>query len=245
MQVGQPVGAFFGYKDIGLFANQSDVDKAPTQAGKAPGTFQFEDNNGTDPLTGQLTGKPDGQITAADRTWIGNPNPDFTYGLYISLSYKSFDFSTMFYGSVGNEDFNYVKYWIDFPQVFQGAVSNDAALNSWTPQNLGAKTPQLTTAANFSTSGSVNSYYVESGSFLKCKQMQIGYTIPGSLLNKYKIDRLRIYVQAANLFQITNYTGLDPELQSSDQYNNSNFGIDFGNYPANQQTYLVGVNLSF
>jgi hypothetical protein len=75
--------------------------------------------------------------------------------------------------------------------------------------------------------------------------MQIGYTLPGSFLSKYKIDRFRIYVQAANLFQITNYTGLDPELTSSDRYNNSNFGIDFGNYPANQKMYLVGVNLSF
>ena len=233
LQVGQPVGEFFGYNDLGLFANQADVDKAPAQAGKAPGTFQFQDVNG------------DNQITSDDRTWIGNPNPDFTYGLYISLSYKSFDFSTMLYGSQGNRDFNYIKYWTDFPQVFAGAMSNDVALNSWTPNNLGAKIPQLTTAANFSTSGSVNSFYVEDGSFLKCKQMQIGYSLPGSFLSKYKIDRFRIYVQAANLFQITKYTGLDPELTSSDRYNNSNFGIDFGNYPANQKMYLVGVNLSF
>jgi TonB-dependent starch-binding outer membrane protein SusC len=233
LQVGHPVGEFFGYNDIGLFANQADVDKAPTQAGKAPGTFQFQDVNG------------DNKIDAADRTWIGNPNPDFTYGLYISLSYKAFDFSTMFYGSHGNKDFNYVKYFTDFPQVFQGAVSNEVALNSWTPANLGAKVPQLTTSANFSNSASVSSFYVEDGSFLKCKQMQIGYTLPSSILSKVKVDRFRIYVQAANLFQVTKYTGLDPELQSSDNNNNTNFGIDFGNYPANQQTWLVGVSLSF
>jgi hypothetical protein len=75
--------------------------------------------------------------------------------------------------------------------------------------------------------------------------MQIGYSLPSSLLSKIRVDRFRIYVQAANLFQITKYTGLDPELQSSDNNNNTNFGIDFGNYPANQQTWLVGVNLSF
>jgi hypothetical protein len=161
------------------------------------------------------------------------------------VSYKQFDFSAMFYGSQGNKDFNYVKYFTDFPQVFQGAVSNNAALHSWTPTNLGAKTPQLTTSANFSNSVSVSSYYVEDGSFLKCKQMQIGYTLPSSLLSKIRVDRFRIYVQAANLFQITKYTGLDPELQSSDNNNNTNFGIDFGNYPANQQQWLVGVNLSF
>ena len=141
---------------------------------------------------------------------------------------------------------NYVRFWVDFPQVFDGAVSKDAVYNSWTPQNTNAKVPQLSRNASFSTTGSgANSYFMEDGSYLRCKSMVLGYTVPVNPLKRIGVDRLRIYVQAANLFTITKYTGLDPELQASDLNNNTNFGIDFGNYPANQKTYTVGVNLSF
>ena len=86
---------------------------------------------------------------------------------------------------------------------------------------------------------------MEDGSFLRMKSLIIGYTIPAKVLNRIKVDQFRIYVQASNLFTITKYTGLDPELQTSDLNNNTNFGIDLGNYPANQKVYTVGVNLSF
>lgn len=86
---------------------------------------------------------------------------------------------------------------------------------------------------------------MEDGSYFRCKQMQLGYTIPSTTLKRFGIERLRIYIQAANLFTITKYTGLDPELQGSSLSDNSNFGIDFGNYPANQKNYNVGVNVTF
>jgi hypothetical protein len=86
---------------------------------------------------------------------------------------------------------------------------------------------------------------MEGGSYFRCKQMQIGYSIPASRTRKFGIDRLRIYLQAANLFTITKYTGLDPELQTSKLDDNTNFGIDLGNYPSNQKNYNVGVQLSF
>lgn len=233
LQVGQPMGEFFGYQVVGLFQSADDVAKSATQDGAQPGFFKYKDVNG------------DGKITDADRTFFGNPNPKFTYGLNLAASYKNFDLSAFFYGSQGNDVINYVRYWTDFYQVFNGNVSKDAVYNSWTPNNLNAKVPELSQKANFSNTTVFNSYYLEDGSFLRCKSLILGYTIPADKMQKLHIDRFRIYIQATNLFTITKYTGLDPELQASDLNNNTNFGIDFGNYPANQKQYLVGVNVSF
>jgi len=227
-QTGHPISAFYGYQIVGLFADSSDVLKSPTQDAAAPGRFKYLDANG------------DGTITDADRVFFGDPNPDFTYGLNLSASYKNFDFSTFFYGSQGNDVINYVRWWTDF-YGSAGVKSKDILYNSWTPQNLNAKTPIAEAASNFSTSSVANSYYKEDGSYLRCKTLLIGYTMQPSLLNRVGIKRLRVYGQVANLFTITKYTGLDPELAGS----NSEFGIDRGNYPNNQTNYIVGVNLSF
>ena len=178
------------------------------------------------------------------------------------MSYRNFDLSTFLYASVGNKVINYVRYWTDFPQVFEGAVSNDAVNNSAKlinasgqptyykdptahVANPGAFVPLLERSANFSNTTTFNSYYMESGTFLRMKSLILGYTIPTKVLNRFFIDQFRIYVQASNLFTVTKYTGLDPELQTSDLNNNTNFGIDLGNYPANQKVYTVGVNVSF
>ncbi|WP_207512366.1 SusC/RagA family TonB-linked outer membrane protein [Longitalea luteola] len=233
LQPGQALGAFFGYKVLGLFQSADDVSKSPTQEAAAPGRLKFQDANG------------DGKIDANDRVFFGNPNPKFTAGLNIDASYKGFDFSAFFYASVGNDVINYVRYWTDFPQVFDGAISKDAVYNSWTPTNLNAKVPRLERGANFSTTTQFSSYYLEDGSFLRCKSMVLGYNIPTAKIKKLGIERLRVYVQAANLFTITKYTGLDPELTTSNLRDNTNFGIDFGNYPSNQKNYNVGVNVSF
>ena len=233
MEPGQAVGAFYGYKVIGYFKDAADVAASPTQSGAAPGAFKFADING------------DKTIDVNDRTYIGNPNPKFTYGFNIGATWKQLDFSAFFYGSYGNDVFNYVKYWIDFPQVFEGAVSKDLITNSWSPTNLNPKYPQITSVSSFSNTTQVNSWYVEDGSYLRLKALNIGYTISPAVLHKAGIDRLRIYVSGANLFTITKYTGLDPELQGANLQDQTNIGIDFGNYPANQKTYIIGVNLTF
>ncbi|MEP6513340.1 MAG: SusC/RagA family TonB-linked outer membrane protein, partial [Parafilimonas sp.] len=251
MQPGEALGAFYGFEVIGLFQNNAEIAKSPTQEAAAPGRLKFRDVNG------------DGAITQDDRTFFGNPNPNFTSGLFISLNYKNFDFSTFLYASVGNDVINYVRYWKDFPAVFDGAVSKDAVynsailVNSQTGErtdvndpdaevaNPNAKVPVVERGANFSNSTQFSSYYLEDGSFLKMKSLILGYTIPSESLKRFGIDRLRVYVQAANLFTITGYTGLDPELINSDVGNNTNFGIDFGNYPANQTSLIFGINLSF
>jgi TonB-linked SusC/RagA family outer membrane protein len=260
MQPGQSLGAFYGFEVLGLFQSMDDVAKSPTQEGAAPGRLKFRDVN------------RDGVITQDDRTFFGNPNPDFTAGFNLGLNYKGFDFSTFLYASVGNDVINYVRYWNDFPAVFNGAVSREAALNSarlvdangapttlyirnasnelvLNPNarvaNADAKVPVLERAANFSTSTQFSSYYMEDGSFLKMRSLVLGYTLPNNSLRRYGIERLRIYVQGANLFTATKYTGLDPELINSDLNNNTNFGIDFGNYPANQKNFNFGINLTF
>ena len=228
-QVGQPIGAFYGYQVERLFKDASDVSASPTQDAAAPGRFKYLDTNG------------DKKISADDRTFFGDPNPDFTYGLNLGANYKGFDFTAFLYGSQGNEAINYVRYWTDFYPSFQGAKSLDLLNNSWTPQNLGAKTPIAENASNFSNNSVPNSYYLEDASFLKLRSLIVGYTIPAAKLKRFGINQMRVYVQGANLFQITKYTGLDPELIGG----TAAFGIDYGNYPNNQKNYNFGVNLTF
>lgn len=232
-QVGHPIGAFFGYKVLGLFQSDDDVAKSPAQDAAAPGRFKYADIDG------------DNKITDEDRTFFGDPNPDFTYGLNLEAGYKNFDFSAFFYGSQGNEVINYVRWWTDFFPSFQGAKSKDALYNSWSPNNPGAKTPIVENVSNFSNNGVPNSYYLEDGSYLRLKSLILGYTVPAVSLSRIGITRLRIYLQGANLFTITKYSGLDPELPGQNTNNNNSFGIDYGNYPNNQRNYNVGINLTF
>jgi hypothetical protein len=215
------------------FQSAEDVAKSPTQEAAAPGRFKYRDVDGN------------GTIDVNDRTFFGNPNPDFTSGLNLSVSYKGFDLSTFLYLSVGNDLLNYVKYWTDFPQVFDAAVSKAAYYDSWTPERTNAKVPMLERASNFSTTQQFNSYYLESGSFLKMKSLIIGYSLPKATISKWGMSNLRVYFQAANLFMITDYTGIDPELQGADINNSTNFGIDLGNYPANQLNLNLGLNVTF
>jgi hypothetical protein len=237
--VGHPYGAFFGYKVVGIFQDANDVSKSPTQDDAIPGVFKYADING------------DGKITVDDRTYLGNPNPKFTYGLNLAVTYKNFDFSTFFFGSVGNDIFNNTLYFTDFPDFFKGGIRREVAINSWTPTNKNTNIPILRNTGGFSTdnSGYANSYFISKGSYLRNRQMQLGYTVPGKVLNKYGIDRVRIYVQAANLFTITKYKGLDPELASQPDSNGNinrtfEYGIDQGNYP-HTPGYLVGLNINF
>lgn len=232
LQPGQPIGAFFGYKQIGLFQSAAEVSSSPTQEAAAPGRHKFADVNG------------DKVINAQDRTHFGDPNPDFTGGLNLGVNYKNLDLYMFVYASVGNDVINNVRASIDFPQVFDVAISKDAVYNSWTPDRPNAKVPKLERSANFSNTTQFNSYYLEDGSFLRCKALTLGYNLAGNTIKRFGITKFRIYVQALNLFTLTKYTGLDPEL-SGPVLTSTNFGNDGGAYPANQKAYTVGVNLSF
>lgn len=235
LQPGEPVGEFFGYQSIGLYQSAADVSGSPGYPGAAPGLLKYKDING------------DGKIDANDRTFIGNPNPKFTGGFTMNLVYKNFDLNAFFYGVYGNKVVNYVKYWTDFPQVFDGGVAADVVTNSWKPgaDNSHATIPILTRQANLGNTAAFTSYYVENGSFLRLKSLQIGYTIPSDELKRFGIAKFRIFVLGNNLFTVTKYDGLDPELQNSDLNNNTSFGVDFGNYPSNEKRYSVGVQVTF
>ena len=238
-EVGHPLGAFYGYEVVGLYQSQEDIDKSPTQSGSRLGNFKYRDVNS------------DGKIDDQDRTYIGNPHPDFTYGLNLALSYKNIDLSAFFYGSKGNDIFNQTQYYTDFPDFFKGGIRREVAVNSWTPENTNTSIPALYNTGSFSSDQAVNSYFLSKGSYLRCKQLQIGYRLPSNFLKKLSIENFRIYLQSANLFTITKYKGLDPELQSITDVNNpgsaagaTNLGIDQGNYP-HTPSYLIGINLNF
>ncbi len=242
-EVGHPIGSFFGLQTEGLYQSDADAAKGATYKGAAAGSFIYKDVDGS------------GAIDNNDRTWIGNPNPTFTYGVNINASYKRFDFTMVLYGSQGNKDFNYVKYWTDFYSTFQGGKNNDlftkaAIVSGGVVTNPGATQPAASYAQNFGSS-TISSFYVEDGSFLKCRVAQIGYTFSPTLINKAGLDKVHIYFQVTNLFMVTKYSGLDPELVPSLNVNGNTtnqsaaFGIDYGAYPNNQKQYIVGINLTF
>ena len=224
--IGHPMSSFFGYIVEGLFQNQNEVESAPQQQSAQPGFLRFADTHS------------DSYIDPADRTFIGNPNPDFTYGFNLGITYKNFDLNAFFYGSHGNEILNWNKWYTDFWPSYQGQKSHDLLYDSWTPSNTGAKTPKATYNSNFSTNGEICSYYIEDGSYLRLKNLQIGYSVPGKFLGKTGITSLRFYLQGINLFTLTKYTGLDPELGGPDTC----FGVDNGNYP-NVRQFIFGLNL--
>lgn len=236
-QVDHPVGSFFGYQIEGFWNSQGEIDaanaKAPGdeyQPTAAVGRFRYKDVNG------------DNQITADDRTHLGNPSPDFSYGLNLGAKYKAFDVSIFLYGVKGNSIWNQVKWWTDFYSSFQGVKSKTALYDSWTPTNQNATAPIQENTGYFSTSEVPNSYYIEDGSYLRAKNAQIGYRLPSNALSKLKIESARIYLQAANLFTITKYTGPDPEV--GQVQGSTAFGLDEGTYP-NTKQFLIGLNLSF
>jgi TonB-linked SusC/RagA family outer membrane protein len=248
--VGHSVSQFFGYKVDGFWNSEAEIAAAnqaaqtasndPTgvyQTDMGVGRFKYSDVNG------------DGLVNADDRTFLGNANPDFSYGLNIGATYKSFDFSAFFYGVQGNNIWNQVKWWTDFYSSFGGAKSNTALNDSWTPTHMNAKAPIQETGQSFSTNSVPNSYFVENGSYLRLKNVQIGYTLPTTALGKIGVSRLRVYISGANLFTVTKYSGVDPEIGTSSANSGVSgaqtaYGVDEGAYP-NQRTFLFGVNLHF
>ncbi|MEB2780986.1 TonB-dependent receptor [Algoriphagus sp. C2-6-M1] len=228
-QVGEPLSTFFGYKVEGLFSSAEDVANHATQDGAAPGRFKFEDVNN------------DGEITPDDRTVLGNPIPDFTGGANFTVGYKGFDLSAYFYTSIGNEVWNQSKWFTDFFQTFEGAAISERLKDAWTPQNLDATIPVVEKTSNFSTSNVANSFYVEDGTYLRLQNVTLGYTLPAPLLERWRLERLRVFASANNLFTITGYEGLDPAVGGDADLR---FGIDVGNYPVTRG-YTFGLNLSF
>ncbi|MFN3488375.1 MAG: SusC/RagA family TonB-linked outer membrane protein [Emticicia sp.] len=228
-QLGYGLSSFYGFKVLGLFQSKSEVDAAPAQDGKGVGRFRYEDINS------------DGKIDANDRTYLGSPIPKFTGGVNFTLTYKGFDLSAYVYTSIGNKIFNVSKWFTDFYPSFSGAAISERVKESWTPQNTGATIPIFETASNFSTNTQSSSFYVENGSYLRLQNVSLGYNLPKSMLDKLKLSRVHLFASTNNLFTITKYQGLDPQVGGNAD---TNFGIDVGNYPLTK-SFTVGLNLGF
>ena len=245
-QVGHPISEFYGYQTAGIYQNAAQVAALPGYAHAAVGSFIYKDVNG------------DKSITSDDETFIGNPNAKFNYGVNLNANYKRFDFTMVLYGEYGNKDFNNTLYYTDFYDVFPGANKSLALYNNGAIVKDGVVTNPSATlpAASYSQqlgSSQISSYYVQDGSFLKCRVLQVGYAFDPTILKRIGFDKLRVSVQGTNLFTITKYKGLDPELEPSianqggptTSRGSSAFGIDYGAYPNNQKQYTLAVNLTF
>lgn len=230
LKVGQPYASFFGYKTLGIYQDANDVANNPSYPGARPGGLKYADIN------------DDKVIDAADRTIIGNPHPDFVYSFNINTSYKDFDLMLYLYGSQGNDLYEATRYFTDFG-VFKGQKST-RLLDAWSPTNTGSATPSITTdgaAEEYASS----SYYIQDGSFMKLKNIQLGYNIPAQKIfgNNSSFTKLRVYMGVTNVFTLTKYEGLDPEISAtSSDY--PALGVDFGIYPQARQ-YMLGLSLGF
>ena len=217
---GQTPGYFYGYKTQGLFQSAADIAKSGMQPGAQPGDIRYADING------------DGVINDKDKTKIGDPFPKFTMGWNLSVSYKNFDFTSFVYASVGNDIYrayernaNYTNKFRNILGRWTGTGSTNDASNprySFTDPNNNAR---------------ISDRYVEDGSFIKVKNLQLGYTFSGTAAKKF-LNRVRIYGQVKNAFKFTKYTGFDPEIPGGILYT----GVDLGAYPQ-PRTYTVGLDI--
>ncbi len=234
-QAGQPISSFYGYQVDGFFTTQTEVD-ALDMPGAKVGSWKYKDINN------------DGAITGDDATFIGNPQPDFVMGFNLGLRYKSFDFSTFLVWNYGNDLFNYTKYWTDM-RVFVGGVSKRVLYEGYDPATKTGTLPFLGTVDGSATDGytdfirtTSSDYYLESGSYLRGKNLTIGYTVNPALASKLKLQKARVYIQAQNYFTITEYSGPDPDIsiQGGDLF----MGLDDSAFP-NPKQFLIGLNLTF
>ena len=225
MEVGLPIGYFYGYKTDGIFQNQAEVAAHPSQlslgADASPGDLRFVDVNG------------DGVLNASDRTNIGDPIPDATMGFNLQLNYKSFDFAVYTFASVGNDMVrNYERNLTDVNRL-------NYVLDRWTGEGSSNVTPRVTTSATGNSTFS--SYFVEDASYLRIQNMQLGYTLDSKYSEKAGITKLRLYAGVNNLYTFTKYKGFDPGASNGAPIGG---GIDYGFYPI-PRTYLLGLNINF
>ena len=214
--IGHPMGAQVGYVCDGIFKSQEEIDNHATQEGAGLGRMRWKDLD------------HDGKITELDQTWIYDPVPDFTYGFNIYLEYKNFDFTAFFQGVQGVDIISDLKKETDIWAGLNIGNLNKGRrlLSAWSVDNPTSDIPALTLSDN-NNEKRVSSYWVENGSYLKLRTIQLGYNFPQSIASKLSMQRLRMYVSAQNLFTIksSSFTGLDPE--------NPNYG------------YPIPLNLTF
>jgi TonB-linked SusC/RagA family outer membrane protein len=232
-EAGGPISGFYLIKEISIFNSQDEVDNYKDKTGKliqpnaAPGDIKFLDANG------------DGQISDLDKVYCGSPFPKFEYGFGINASIDNFDFNVFFQGTQGNKIYNGLRQ--DLESMSLEFNYSAATLNAWTLQNHSNIPRAVTNDPNFNDRTS--SRFLEDGSYLRMKTLQIGYTIPENIMGRMKLSSLRFYLSADNLFTITNYTGYNPDIGRTGSIFDR--GVDFGHvaYPL-AKTISAGVQLS-
>ena len=228
--LGRPLRSTYGFIFDGLYQNQMEVDEGPEQNGKRVGGMKFKDLDG------------DGRITEAyDRTWIGVREPDFTLGLNTHLDYKNFDLNFFLQGVFGNDIYNDYKLLSDFYNtgVIAGRNHTTRLLDAWTPYNTSSTIPALS-IYNRNEETAMSTYFIESGSYLKLRSIELGYTIPAVTSKKFFVRNLRLYVLAENTLMFckrwgdNGFTAVDPEAAG-----------DFANTYDRPATITFGVDVTF
>lgn len=219
--IGESIGHYYGYKTAGVFQNEEQLANTPRRGPEGAGDLIFEDTNG------------DGVVNSKDRVILGSPIPDLVYGFNIGFDYKGFDFSVDFNGTIGNEIYNSKK------QVrFNTYNFETSFLDRWTGEGTSNVEPRVTNGGH---NYEVSDRFIEDGSFLRLRNVQIGYSFPKVALDRVKLQSFRIYVSGTNLFTMTNYTGYTPEIGGG---NVLGTGYDSSLYPI-ARTFNVGVSANF
>lgn len=226
-QVGQAYNSFYGYQTAGVFQNQEEINAYTNASGgliqpnAVPGDFKWKDVNG------------DGAITADDKKFLGSPLPKMTFGFTVNMDYKGFDMMIFAQGAAGNK-------------IFQGLRRLDIAnanystevLSRWNGEGTSNSFPRISTNDTNGNFTNMSDFYLEDGDYLRFKVVQLGYTLPSTIVNKVGLQKVRLYITAENLLTLTKYTGYDPEIGGDV------FGIDRGYYPQ-ARSFMFGANLQF
>ena len=215
-------GYFFGYVTDGIFQTQDEVNNHATQNGAVPGDIRFVDVNG------------DGIVNDNDRTQIGDPFPDFTIGWNLNLDYKAFDLNIFTYASVGNDIYRAYERNLNYTNRFS------STLDRWTGAGTSFDEPRVTFVDSNNNTRASNRY-IEDGSYLRIKNIQLGYKFPNTLIDELGFDEVRAYFQVKNALTLTEYSGYDPEISVGGVLNT---GIDYGTYPQ-PRIWSMGLNIKF
>ncbi|MDI9356783.1 MAG: TonB-dependent receptor [Chitinophagaceae bacterium] len=218
---GLPIGAFYGYQTNGIFQNQAQLNAYPHSSQANVGDLIFVDTN------------EDKKITDADRIYLGSPIPSFIYGFNTELNFKNFDFNIDFQGQYGNKIFNGKEVVRPDPYNFEKHV-----INRWTGENSTNSEPRASLGGyNYTPSDK----FIQDGSFLRIRNISLGYTLPENILKKIRMEQIRFYIKVTNLYTFSSFTGYSPEFATSDVLSN---GIDNGVYPISA-IYSTGFNVRF
>jgi TonB-dependent starch-binding outer membrane protein SusC len=234
-QQGQPIGSFYGWVIDGIFQNQGEVDAHADQAGAAVGRWRIQDVN------------EDGVINDSDRSFIGNPHPDFTLGVPMTFNYKGFDLNLFWFGSFGNDVFNANKLFLNFQSYFTNSQRGKSILQSWGQPGVDPLTAPLPSISQNQpgTELQPSTYFVEDGTYFRLNQAVLGYNVP--LKSGGLVERLRVYAQGINLLTFTNYTGIDPMVSTPNPNGgggDTQIGVDRGQYPVVKQL-MLGLTMTF